>query len=267
MGVRKFLDQPLGAQFGEFIAEGSQFISGGGASQRGGDLRVEFAGGEGSCRRQVREADQGMHQRQLAGMIELESRDPPSAGAESGLAELAKLAAVHAGLQDVLLGVQITVDDGSGSTSQLRQILDGFVDAVIQDIVGGWLGAQEAPVADILFDKAVLVMGADHGVTQVPIFDHGLQLAPIGFGDAPPEDQGKRVGLAQVAVGIQQTLPETIQGRAAFEDEVVAVLDLSKEEAMLDASLASLAGGKERQKTSQPFLGAAEDVLGLKRIR
>ena len=35
---------------------------------------------------------------------------------------------------------------------------------------------------------------------------------------------------------------------------------------MLDARLASLAGGKERHQASQPFLSTAEDVLGLKGI-
>ncbi len=35
---------------------------------------------------------------------------------------------------------------------------------------------------------------------------------------------------------------------------------------MWDARLASLAGGKEGYQISEPFLGAAEDVLGLQGI-
>jgi hypothetical protein len=42
---------------------------------------------------------------------------------------------------------------------------------------------------------------------------------------------------------------------------------LSEEEAMLDARLASLAGGKEGHQASEPFLSTAEDVLGLQGIR
>jgi hypothetical protein len=34
-----------------------------------------------------------------------------------------------------------------------------------------------------LLDKAVAIMAADHGIGQVHVFDFGLQLAPIVFGD------------------------------------------------------------------------------------
>ena len=52
---------------------------------------------------------------------------------------------------------EITVADGHQFLSELRQVLDGFLDAVVSDIFGGWLGAQQQMIADILFDKATLL--------------------------------------------------------------------------------------------------------------
>jgi hypothetical protein len=45
-------------------------------------------------------------------MIELESRDAFAVGQNCGLSQLSQLPAIDEGLQDVLLHVVITVDDG-----------------------------------------------------------------------------------------------------------------------------------------------------------
>jgi hypothetical protein len=53
-----------------------------------------------------------MHEGQLSRMIELESRDAFAVGQNCGLSQLSQLPAIDEGLQDVLLHVVITVDDG-----------------------------------------------------------------------------------------------------------------------------------------------------------
>jgi hypothetical protein len=47
----------------------------------------------------------------------------------------------------------------------------------------------------------VAVVTADEGVAQVQVEDAGLELAGVMTGDAPAEDQGQLVGLADGAVG------------------------------------------------------------------
>ena len=69
-------------------------------------------------------------------MIEFQTGDAFAVGQDGGLSELAQLAAVDKSLQDVLLDVEISVGDGGEPFTQVRQVLNSFLDAVIGDIVG-----------------------------------------------------------------------------------------------------------------------------------
>jgi hypothetical protein len=75
------------------------------------------------------------------------------------------------------------------------QILDGFLDAVVIDVVARCLCPEDEVITDVLLDKAVAVMAANHGIGQIHIFDLGLQLAPILLGDFTTEDDGDFVRL------------------------------------------------------------------------
>lgn len=58
--------------------------------------------------------------------------------------------------------------------------------------------------------------------------------------DLAAKDDGDLVGLTDGAVGIQESIPQSIEGSSAMENEIIAILDLSKEEAMLTAGLFAL---------------------------
>jgi len=45
------------------------------------------------------------------------------------------------------------------------------------DVVARRLGPKDEMIANVLFDEAVAVVAADHGIGQVHVFDLGLQLA------------------------------------------------------------------------------------------
>ena len=98
------------------------------------------------------------------------------------------------------------------------------------------------------------------GLGRLDVFDDGLQLAAILLGHLASEDGGDLIGLADGAVGIQQTFAESIQSRATMEDEVVAVLHLSEKQAMLAPGLSALLVGEERREGSQPLVGAGQQV-------
>jgi len=83
------------------------------------------------------------------------------------------------------------------------------------------------------------------------------------FGDFPPEDDGDLVGLPEGAIGIQQSLAQLIEGRAATEDEVVTILNLGKEEAMLTTGLFALALAEEGGKSIQPLAAAEQQAEGI----
>jgi hypothetical protein len=91
------------------------------------------------------------------------------------------------------------------------------------------LCAEDEAITDVLLDKTVAVMAADHGIGEVHVLDHGLQLAPIVLGDFATKDDSDLVRLSDGSIGVKQTFAEHIERRAATEDEVVAVLDLREE--------------------------------------
>jgi hypothetical protein len=159
-----------------------------------------------------------------------------------------------------LLDIEVVVDDGRQLGPQRREMLDGLLDAVVSDVVGCGLGAQVEMIAHVLFDRALAEVAADDRVGQLDVFDDGLQLTPILLGHLTSKDGRDLVGLADGAVGIQQTLAESIQSGATMEDEVIAVLHLSEEQAMLAPGLSALLVGEERREGSQPLVGACQQV-------
>jgi hypothetical protein len=95
----------------------------------------------------------------------------------------------------------------------------------------------------------------------------GLQLAPIVFGDLAAKNDGNLVRLSDGSIGVKQTFAEIVQRHTATEDEVVAVLDLRKEQAVLAASMLSLFCGKEWREARQPFLAAGHQISRGQRVR
>jgi hypothetical protein len=124
------------------------------------------------------------------------------------------LPAIDKGLQDVLLHLQITVDEGMEFLSEQREVLDRLANAVIGDVVGGRFGTEEAVVTDVLFEEPMLVMAADHGIGEREILDDGLQFSVMMTGDPAAEDEGQFVGLTNGAIGIEEALFEGIDGSA-----------------------------------------------------
>ena len=87
-------------------------------------------------------------------------------------------------------------------------------------------------VFDGLFDP----IGGHVGVGQIEVFDDGLKLSLVELGDLAAEDGGDLAGLADGAVGIQESLVQLIQCSAPVKDEVVAILDLREKEPVLAAA-------------------------------
>jgi hypothetical protein len=73
--------------------------------------------------------------------------------------------------------------------------------------------------------------------------------------------------LADGAVGIQKALAQLIERGSPTKNQVVAILHLREEQAMLASGLFSLAFGEEGSETSQPLLAAGQQIAGAQRIR
>jgi len=229
-------NKTLGAEFREVVAERSERVVLAGAAKRFDDGRVDFGGGEGAAGRDMREAHERMHEGQLPRVIELEAGDALSGSGDCWFCKLSQLAAIHKGLQDVLLDVEIVVVDSRHGLAESGKVFHRFVDAVIVDVVACRFCAQDEVIADILLDEAVSIMAADHGIGQVHVLDLGLQLAPIVPGDLAAEDDRDLVRLSDGSIGVKQAFAEHVECCTATKDEVVAELDLREEQPVLAAA-------------------------------
>jgi hypothetical protein len=117
-----------------------------------------------------------------------------------------------------------------------------------------------------LLGEAMGVVTAQDGIGKIEVFELGLQFALVLLGHFPAKDESDFFGLSDGSVHIQQALGELVDGGAAEENQVVAKLDLGKEEPVLAAGMASFLGSEEGGKGGQPFLSAAQQVLGSQRV-
>jgi hypothetical protein len=83
---------------------------------------------------------------------------------------------------------------------------------------------------------------------SVEIFDDGLKLSLVELGNLTAEDGGDLAGLADGAVGIQESLAQMIQCGASVKDEVVAILHLGEKEPVLTAASFAFAFFEERSQ-------------------
>ena len=102
------------------------------------------------------------------------------------------------------------------------------------------------------------VVTANDGIGKVEVFELGLQFALVSLGHFPAKDESNLLGLSDGSVHIEQALGELVNGGATEENQVVAELDLGKEEPVLTACLSSFLGGEEGSESCQPLLPAAQ---------
>jgi len=78
-----------------------------------------------------------------------------------------------------------------------------LIDAVVSlHIIAGSFESQYIMIAHIMFGEAIFVIAPHYRVSQMQIFDLGLQFARVVLTDPPTEDHRQLVGSAEVAIGI-----------------------------------------------------------------
>jgi hypothetical protein len=84
----------------------------------------------------VAEAHESVHERKLPGVVEFETGNAFPCRGDCRLRQHSQLPAVDESFYDILLDVQIVVVDRREGAAQGGQVFDGFVDAVVGDVVG-----------------------------------------------------------------------------------------------------------------------------------
>src|SRR6266852_6309609 len=199
-------------------------------------------------------------------MIELEPGNAFAVGQACRFGELTQLPTVHKGLENVLLHRQVAIGHGGHGLAQTRHMFNGLGDPEVRHVVGRGLGAQAEVIPDVLFDRPIATVAADDRIREIEIFDHRFELAAVPFGDLPAEDHGQLRRLANRSIGIKQAFAERIEGGATAEDQVVAVLHLGKEEAMMTGRLPAFGRREEGRQGAEPLLPAAFEITPSERI-
>src|SRR5262249_32857982 len=109
-------------------------------------------------------------------------------------------------------------------------MIDGLGYPVVSDVVGGRFSAEHEMITDVLLDKPVAVVAADDRVGGVQAPAPLWERAGVALGAAPTKDQGDLIRLTDGPVATQQPPAQTTETRPPMEDQVVAVLDLGKEQ-------------------------------------
>jgi hypothetical protein len=81
-------------------------------------------------------------------------------------------------------------------------MLDGFVNGVVADIIGGRFGTPQEVIANLLLDEAMAIVSANDGVGQRQVLQYDVQFSSVTLGDLTAEDKGDLIGLTDGAVGI-----------------------------------------------------------------
>jgi hypothetical protein len=118
----QLLDESFGSEFGEVVSKSGQAVRLGGGTERGDGMRVDFRGAEGPRCRDLSETDQGVHQGELSGIVELEAGDAFAGRGQGGFGKVSELPAIDKGFEDIVLNVQVIVDDRRHLVAQRGEI-------------------------------------------------------------------------------------------------------------------------------------------------
>ena len=171
------------------------------------------------------------------------------------------MSSVDEGLKDVLLNLEIVFIDASQPFAHFGEVVDSLTDSEPADIVAGYLSAQDPVISDVLLDRSILVIAADDGVAEMKILNRGLEFAAVVFGNPAAIDDSQFVRPADGAIGVQQSVSKCVESGAAFKNQIVTILNLSEEDAVLTAGAVSLPFGEERREIAKPFLASCNQVI------
>ena len=68
-------------------------------------MRADFGGAEGPGCRDLSKTDQGVHQSELSGIVELEAGDTLAGRGQGGLGEVSELPTINKSFKDILLDI------------------------------------------------------------------------------------------------------------------------------------------------------------------
>jgi len=85
-------------------------------------------------------------------------------------------------------------------------------------------------------------------------------------GNALTEDHRYLVGTAEFAIGVQESVMQSVQNSSLSKDQVVAEFHLFEIKAMFAAQIMTFVGAEKGDQAVDPLSAARRQVLGRERI-
>jgi hypothetical protein len=139
-------------------------------------------------------------------------------------------------------------------------MFNGFLAAIVVDVVGSRLGAEQNVIADVLLDEAVPVLTADDGVGQIHVLNDGLQLSPVLSGDPAAKDHGDLVRLTDGRLASNSRSPILSSPAGRRKMTLSQSSTCAKNNRGCQPACFAFPFGEERRKRGQPLLAAGQQI-------
>src|ERR1035438_10520100 len=185
---------------------------------------------------------------------------------------MVQFAAVQEGLQNILLGVAEIGSDLGKPLPHRGQVLHAFEDsAKVGDVVGGHLDSVDSTklgvaAAYVVFQNTVFEQCPQDRLAKMKVLQSGLEPAIVLAGNPLTKDHRHLVGTAEFAVGVQESVMQSVQNSSLPKDQVVAEFHLFEIKAMFAAQIIAFVGAEKGDQAVGPLSAARRQVLGRERI-
>src|SRR5437870_13172581 len=252
------LQQPVGFEFAQVVAELVQPVGAVGEVEGGEDGVVDLLGGPAAdlttaVQEDFEEADD-------TGLVDLDSRIADRADGD-WKAEALQQREVDVDVEPLRLETGEAAGDRVEPLADGIEMVQSLLETEIGEVVGDQLVTQEGGELFVLLQKGVFEVGAEDVMAVLDAIDDGGQLAAHCAVQARAKDLGDLVGAQPPQAELAAAFEQLVDGKVALEDEVAAILNLGDRVKAREIELLALLGGELRSQDQGPVVELLADDL------
>jgi hypothetical protein len=213
----------MGFEFAEVVTELGEGIVFGDELEGGKDGLMDLSG------RPPAElgaaVEQDFHKAEDTGVLDLDAGDF-GVSQRDGKGPTLEEGEVDVGIQGLGLEVCKTIGDGGEGLTDSLQVVQGFFQSEVFEVIAEDLQAQEGGEFLIQAEHSVLAAGAQHVMAMVHPLQDGGELTSDSLVETKAEHLRELVGREAEQAEVAGALEELMDGEVPSEDEVATVFDL-----------------------------------------
>jgi len=265
MGMRESLNQSVGAELAQVVANGAGGVLGSfefKGIQDGGAQFLGIPAAQGTGASAQQDLEQARHSDLVqANAGDLAFLEPNGFGQTGQKIELA---------MDIEVGRLVgskSIQDSVAGGADLIQAIQALSEVEVGKVIGNHFQSQVSAPLLVLFDKAVLPIGAEDVPAVLNLFQNSLQFAVEVAGNAVAKDLSNAIGRKAVEAQLAAALKDVPNGPVALENHVPTIFDLldgpGTSEALTGASFLL---GEFRPQSKGPITESLPDDFGIQTV-